>query len=81
MIDPDEFLRRQPSQFPAWLAHDLGLDPSTIDTTIRRPSTWDRVRRFVRISRRRDADALVQPSPIVSRRPSDRCADDESAAA
>jgi hypothetical protein len=82
MIDPHEFLRRQPSsQFPPWLANDLGLDPSTIDITIRRPTTWDRVRRFVRMSRRRHADALAQPSPIVGRRPPDPLADNESAAA
>jgi hypothetical protein len=81
MIDPDEFLRRQPSQFPPWLAHDLGVDPSTIDVMIRRPTMWDRVRRFVLVTRRRDTDGLAQPSPIVRRRPSDPSVDNESAAA
>jgi hypothetical protein len=81
MIDPNTSRWAPPSQFPAWLADDLGLDPSTIDATIRRPTTWDRVRQFVRRSRHHHSEALVKPSPIASHRPSDPSADNESAAA
>ena len=68
MIDHDEWRRAQPSQFPAWLADDLGLDPSTIDNTIRRRTAWDRVRRFVRSYRRDRTDALAQLMPLASRK-------------
>jgi hypothetical protein len=79
MFDPDAWRARQPSQFPSWLSEDLGLAPDTIDTMIRRPSVWNRIRRFV-ASRRRDSDAIAVPQPLPVGR-SDRADRDESAAA
>ena len=80
MIDHDAWRRPQPSQFPAWLADDLGLDPSTIDSTIRRRTAWDRVRRFVRSSRHDRTDALARLIPLASRKRAEP-RDNESAAA
>ena len=80
LIDHDAWRRAQPSQFPAWLADDLGLGPSTIDSTIRRPTAWDRVRRFVRRSRHNRTDALAQLMPLASRKRAEP-RDSESAAA
>ena len=68
MIDHDAWRRAQSSQFPAWLADDLGLDPSTIDSTIRRRTAWDRVRRLVRRSRHDRTNALAQLTPLASRK-------------
>ena len=80
MIDHDAWRRAQPTQYPAWLADDLGLDPSTIDSTIRRRTAWDRVRLFVRSSRHDRRDALAQLIPLASRTRADS-RDSESAAA
>ena len=80
MIDHDAWQRAQPSQFPAWLADDLGLDPSTIDSTIRRRTAWDRVRQFVRSSRHDRTNALAQLIPLANRK-REEPRDDERAAA
>ena len=59
---------------------DLGLDPSTIDSTIRRRTAWDRVRRLVPRSRHDRTDALAQLMQFASRKRAEP-RDNESAAA
>ena len=80
MYDPDAWRARQPSQFPSWLAKDLGLDRSTIDAILTRPSVWERIRRFA-ASRRRHDDVVTAPQPLPIARSDAHAGRDESAAA
>ena len=63
MFDHDAWRARQPSQFPSWLASDLGLDQATLDAIVARPSMWSRIRGFV-ASRRGGSDAIAAPQPL-----------------
>jgi hypothetical protein len=77
MFDSHDWRHRQLSQFPPWLAQDLGLDASTIDAIVARPSAWSRFRALLE-SRRGDSGAGAVPQPLPVKRSDTR--DDRAAA-
>jgi hypothetical protein len=77
MFHSYDWRHRHLSQFPPWLARDLGLDASTIDAIVARPSLWSRFRALFE-SRRGDSGGGAVPQPLSVRRSDSR--DDRAAA-
>lgn len=64
MFDPYGDHRSREPQLPAWLAHDLGIHPSTSLGKLERWSPWRGINRFVRSARDSRAEDAMATIPL-----------------